>query len=79
MHAHLDITPEQHEKLEPIEQEFEKQRTRLKEEIRTAGLEVAAAITPVPGGTGPMTVTMLMKNTGMESTFSILKYSRLPR
>jgi methylenetetrahydrofolate dehydrogenase (NADP+)/methenyltetrahydrofolate cyclohydrolase len=25
--------------------------------------EVASAITPVPGGTGPMTVTMLMKNT----------------
>jgi methylenetetrahydrofolate dehydrogenase (NADP+)/methenyltetrahydrofolate cyclohydrolase len=25
--------------------------------------EVAGAITPVPGGTGPMTVTMLMKNT----------------
>jgi methylenetetrahydrofolate dehydrogenase (NADP+)/methenyltetrahydrofolate cyclohydrolase len=26
-------------------------------------LEVAAAITPVPGGVGPMTITMLMKNT----------------
>lgn len=25
--------------------------------------EVAAAITPVPGGVGPMTITMLMKNT----------------
>ena len=25
--------------------------------------EVAAAITPVPGGTGPMTVAMLMRNT----------------
>ncbi|WP_395718519.1 Spy/CpxP family protein refolding chaperone [Prosthecobacter sp.] len=44
MHEHLDITPEQHEKLEPIEQEFEKQRSRLKEEIRTAGLALAAAI-----------------------------------
>lgn len=28
-----------------------------------SALEVAGAITPVPGGTGPMTVTMLMKNT----------------
>jgi methylenetetrahydrofolate dehydrogenase (NADP+)/methenyltetrahydrofolate cyclohydrolase len=26
-------------------------------------LEVAGAITPVPGGVGPMTITMLMKNT----------------
>ena len=26
-------------------------------------MEVASAITPVPGGVGPMTITMLMKNT----------------
>jgi methylenetetrahydrofolate dehydrogenase (NADP+)/methenyltetrahydrofolate cyclohydrolase len=26
-------------------------------------VEVASAITPVPGGVGPMTITMLMKNT----------------
>ena len=25
--------------------------------------EVASAITPVPGGVGPMTITMLLKNT----------------
>ena len=25
--------------------------------------EIAGSITPVPGGVGPMTVTMLMKNT----------------
>jgi len=25
--------------------------------------EKASAITPVPGGVGPMTITMLMKNT----------------
>jgi methylenetetrahydrofolate dehydrogenase (NADP+)/methenyltetrahydrofolate cyclohydrolase len=25
--------------------------------------EVASAITPVPGGVGPMTITMLMQNT----------------
>src|SRR5205823_1477370 len=28
-----------------------------------AAREVAGAITPVPGGVGPMTITMLMKNT----------------
>jgi methylenetetrahydrofolate dehydrogenase (NADP+) / methenyltetrahydrofolate cyclohydrolase len=28
-----------------------------------AALEVAGAITPVPGGVGPMTITMLMDNT----------------
>ena len=44
MHEHLDITPEQHAKLEPIEAEFEQQRVRLRAEIRSAGLAVAAAI-----------------------------------
>lgn len=29
----------------------------------TAASEIASAITPVPGGVGPMTITMLMKNT----------------
>ncbi|MGB3570356.1 MAG: bifunctional methylenetetrahydrofolate dehydrogenase/methenyltetrahydrofolate cyclohydrolase, partial [Priestia megaterium] len=28
-----------------------------------AALEVAGYITPVPGGVGPMTITMLLKNT----------------
>ena len=28
-----------------------------------AALEVAGAITPVPGGVGPMTIAMLMSNT----------------
>ena len=44
MHEHLDITPEQHAILEPIEAEFEQQRMRLRNEIQAAGLEVAAAI-----------------------------------
>lgn len=44
MHEHLDITPEQHEKLDPIEAEFEKQRTRLRSEIHAAGAELAAVI-----------------------------------
>jgi Spy/CpxP family protein refolding chaperone len=44
MHEHLDITPEQHEKLEPIEAEFERQRIRLKGEIQAAGVELAATI-----------------------------------
>lgn len=44
MHEHLDITPEQHAKLEPIEAEFEQQRVQWRGEIRTAGQEVAAAI-----------------------------------
>ncbi|MDZ4403206.1 periplasmic heavy metal sensor [Prosthecobacter sp.] len=44
MHEHLDITPEQHEKLEPIEAEFEQRRVRLRGEIRAAGRDLAAAI-----------------------------------
>jgi methylenetetrahydrofolate dehydrogenase (NADP+)/methenyltetrahydrofolate cyclohydrolase len=31
----------------------------------------AAAITPVPGGVGPMTITMLMKNTVVAAKASI--------
>jgi len=44
MHQHLDLTPEQHDTLEPIEAEFEQQRLRLRAEIRSAGQEVATAI-----------------------------------
>ena len=37
---------------------------RLVGDVDTAGVsEVAGAITPVPGGVGPMTVTMLLENT----------------
>lgn len=39
-------------------------RTRLIGDVDYAGAEtVAGAITPVPGGVGPMTITMLMANT----------------
>ena len=33
--------------------------------------EVAAAITPVPGGVGPMTIAMLMKNTLLAAQRSV--------
>jgi methylenetetrahydrofolate dehydrogenase (NADP+)/methenyltetrahydrofolate cyclohydrolase len=35
--------------------------------------EVAASITPVPGGVGPMTITMLMKNTLKAAQLRIMK------
>jgi len=44
MHEHLDITPEQHEKLEPLEAEFEKLRVKLKEELRLADVALAQTI-----------------------------------
>ena len=44
MHEHLDITPEQHEKLAPLEDEFEKVRVKLKEEIRLADVALAKTI-----------------------------------
>ncbi len=41
-----------------------KPRTKLVGDVDyEAALEVAAAITPVPGGVGPMTIAMLMSNT----------------
>ncbi len=36
-----------------------------------AAKEIAGAITPVPGGVGPMTITMLMRNTVMSAKMSI--------
>lgn len=34
--------------------------------------EIAGAITPVPGGVGPMTVTMLMSNTFLAARWRTL-------
>lgn len=44
MHENLDLTPEQHDKLEPVEAAFEQKRAQLKEAIRLAGADLAAAI-----------------------------------
>ena len=38
--------------------------------------EVAGAITPVPGGVGPMTIAMLMKNTLRAAEIALAKQSR---
>jgi methylenetetrahydrofolate dehydrogenase (NADP+)/methenyltetrahydrofolate cyclohydrolase len=35
-----------------------------------AAQEIAGSITPVPGGVGPMTITMLMKNTVKAAKFA---------
>ena len=37
-------------------------------------LEVASAVTPVPGGVGPMTVAMLMQNTVENAQKALQKY-----
>ncbi len=44
MHEHLDITPEQHQKLEPLEDEFEKLRLKLKDDVRLADVALAQTI-----------------------------------
>ncbi|HEY0129976.1 MAG TPA: bifunctional methylenetetrahydrofolate dehydrogenase/methenyltetrahydrofolate cyclohydrolase, partial [Allosphingosinicella sp.] len=42
----------------------EEGKTRLVGDVDFAGAsEVAAAITPVPGGVGPMTIAVLLRNT----------------
>ena len=38
-------------------------KTRLIGDVDAAAFEVAGAMTPVPGGVGPMTIAMLMRNT----------------
>jgi methylenetetrahydrofolate dehydrogenase (NADP+)/methenyltetrahydrofolate cyclohydrolase len=42
---------------------FEKNGSILVGDVHPEVAEVASALTPVPGGVGPLTVTMLMKNT----------------
>lgn len=44
MHAHLDLTPEQHAAMQPGEAAFETERGRLRAEIAAANQELAAAI-----------------------------------
>lgn len=44
MHKHLAITPAQHKTLDPIEDAFEKERIRLREEIVKAGHDLANAV-----------------------------------
>lgn len=44
MHEHLDITPEQHAKLDPVEKEFEQRRVALKARISAADVELAQII-----------------------------------
>jgi Spy/CpxP family protein refolding chaperone len=44
MHEHLDITPEQHAIMEPLEAEFAERRVILRTAIRKSGHEVAESI-----------------------------------
>ena len=39
--------------------------------------EVASAITPVPGGVGPMTITMLLKNTFKVQKWLAEKFNKI--
>jgi methylenetetrahydrofolate dehydrogenase (NADP+)/methenyltetrahydrofolate cyclohydrolase len=38
-------------------------KTKLTGDVHPDAFEVAGALTPVPGGVGPMTVAMLLRNT----------------
>jgi methylenetetrahydrofolate dehydrogenase (NADP+) / methenyltetrahydrofolate cyclohydrolase len=43
--------------------QFEKNGSVLVGDVHPEVAEVAGALTPVPGGVGPLTIAMLMKNT----------------
>src|SRR5210317_2137529 len=56
---------------EKISQKTGKKIAILKGDVNfEAAKEIAGAITPVPGGVGPMTITMLMKNTVKAAKFA---------
>jgi Spy/CpxP family protein refolding chaperone len=44
LHAHLEMTPAQHQTLEPFEERYESERARLRAEITAAGNRLADAI-----------------------------------
>ena len=48
---------------EKREQAFAKNGSTLVGDVHPEVAEIAAAITPVPGGVGPLTIAMLMANT----------------
>jgi methylenetetrahydrofolate dehydrogenase (NADP+) / methenyltetrahydrofolate cyclohydrolase len=48
---------------EKREQAFAKNGSTLVGDVHPEVAEVAGAITPVPGGVGPLTIAMLMSNT----------------
>ncbi len=57
---------------EKISQKTGKKIAVLKGDVDfDAAKEIAGAITPVPGGVGPMTITMLMKNTVKAAKFAL--------
>jgi methylenetetrahydrofolate dehydrogenase (NADP+)/methenyltetrahydrofolate cyclohydrolase len=53
------LFPEGHRRLEL----FRSRGSLLVGDVHPEVAEVAGAMTPVPGGVGPLTITMLMKNT----------------
>jgi methylenetetrahydrofolate dehydrogenase (NADP+)/methenyltetrahydrofolate cyclohydrolase len=53
------LYPEGHRRLEL----FKKNGSMLVGDVHPEVAEVAGALTPVPGGVGPLTITMLMQNT----------------
>jgi methylenetetrahydrofolate dehydrogenase (NADP+)/methenyltetrahydrofolate cyclohydrolase len=54
-----DLYPESH----PRQRVFTSKGSLLVGDVHPEVAEVAGALTPVPGGVGPLTITMLMKNT----------------
>ena len=45
------------------EESFRKNRATVAGDVHPEVMQVAGAITPVPGGVGPLTIAMLMVNT----------------
>ena len=54
-------------------EKFRAKRNVLLGDVHPDALQVAGALTPVPGGVGPMTITMLMSN-----TVKAARWRRLP-
>ena len=60
----LERTSSEEAFLEPLSKDSTKKSgQRLVGDVDPECFEIASAMTPVPGGVGPMTVAMLLKNT----------------
>lgn len=62
MHEQLAITPAQHEALEAVEAAFEKERQQLRDEIASAGKQLADAVRKGKSGSAEIDAALLRLN-----------------
>jgi Spy/CpxP family protein refolding chaperone len=63
MHEQLQLTPAQHDALDPVEKAFENERARLRTEIASAGRDLAHAVRQGKSGAAEIEAALARLNT----------------